>query len=60
MAASPLYDIASARFTRRDVTYSRAWWLVPHSAVSPRDLAQAQAALRQAWIREAAASDFHT
>lgn len=55
MSEALLVDIATERFLRREVDYSRAWWLVPHSAVSLRRLEMARAARQQAWIEEAAA-----
>lgn len=49
-----LFEIAVRRFVRREIDYSRAWWLVPHSAVSLRDLAVARTERQQTRIKEAA------
>jgi hypothetical protein len=54
MTRALLVSVARERFVRREVEYAYAWWLVPHSAVSQRDLELARTALRQDWIREAA------
>ncbi|WP_436786553.1 hypothetical protein [Yinghuangia sp. YIM S10712] len=55
MRDAMLFDIATRRFVRREIDYSRAWWLVPHSAVSLRDLDMARTAQQQADIEQAAA-----
>lgn len=61
MRESPLVGIALRHFERRYVTYGLGWWLVRHSAVSPRDRDNARTALRQAWTQDAAeAGEFHT
>lgn len=54
MRSAPLADVAARRFIRRHVDYHRAWWLVPCSAVSPEQLAQARSSLRQLWVADAA------
>ncbi|WP_436786232.1 hypothetical protein [Yinghuangia sp. YIM S10712] len=54
MRAAPLVRVALTTFFRRDVTYDRAWWLVPHSAISPQTMARARTDLQQQWNDEAA------
>lgn len=54
MVAAPLVNIALARFERRDVSYDRAWWIVPHSAISRDEFERARWTVRQQWATQAA------
>lgn len=53
MSAAPLVDVATRRFTRREIDYGHAWWLIPHAAVSPTAFTRAKQALRTQWTTEA-------
>ncbi|MGA4540143.1 hypothetical protein ACPA54_09115 [Uniformispora flossi] len=54
MVAAPLVKVALARFERRDVSYDRAWWAVPHGAISRDEFERARWTVRQQWAAEAA------
>ncbi|MDI2127806.1 hypothetical protein [Yinghuangia seranimata] len=53
-----LYDQAVRGFERREETYDASWWLVRHSAISPRDLDQARAALQSRWAGQDAYAEW--
>lgn len=55
MEAAPLVATAQRRFSRKEVGYDLAWWIVPHSAISPEAFTRACDAVRAQWAAEAAA-----
>lgn len=54
MSAAPLVDLAVQCFTRREVDYGHAWWLVPHAAISRLDFDRAHSAVHAMWAAELA------